>query len=292
MPDWLIKEDYPFAPHYFNTPAGKIHYIDEGSDRPVVMVHGNPLWSFSYRHLVKKMRETCRCVAPDHIGFGLSDKPQDWEYTPRQHAENLASLIKTLDLKDITLIVSDWGGPIGLYYALNRPDNIKNIILFNTWMWPVHKDWYYWIFSKSAAGTAGSFLIERFNLFARIILKLVYAQKSRLRPHIQQHYLKPLDTPARRKPTWIFPQHLLVSTEWLEKLWSQVDKIRHKPVLILWGMKDPAFRKKELKKWTNTLTNFKLCKLPDAGHLPHEEKPERITSEILDFLLTARKQKA
>jgi len=112
--NWLDRDEYPFAPHYLTTPAGRLHYIDEGSGRPIVFVHGNPVWSFLYRNQIKALTSEHRCIAPDHIGFGLSDKPRDWTYLPAQHAANLEQLLEPMDLHDLTLVIGDWGGPIGI----------------------------------------------------------------------------------------------------------------------------------------------------------------------------------
>lgn len=120
---WIDREEYPFKSNFLQLEMGKMHYIDEGRGPPIVMVHGNPTWSFLYRHLVKGLSKKYRCIAIDHIGFGLSDKPMEWSYLPEEHAKNLNVLIEKLDLKDITLIVQDWGGPIGLSYAISKHAN-------------------------------------------------------------------------------------------------------------------------------------------------------------------------
>ena len=112
--DWIDRDEYPFESHYIQVPAGRMHYVDEGSGQPVVMVHGNPTWSFLYRKVIKRLQPEYRCIAMDHLGFGLSDKPKDWSYLPAEHSTNLATLIEGLGLKNITLVVQDWGGPIGL----------------------------------------------------------------------------------------------------------------------------------------------------------------------------------
>ena len=132
---WLDRTEYPFRPHHFNTPAGQMHYVDEGKGEVILFVHGNPSWSFLYRHLIKALSPNYRCVAPDNVGFGLSDKPADADYTPRFHSENLTRFIETLGLKDITLVLHDWGGAIGMGYALDHPENIKRLIVFNNSFW-------------------------------------------------------------------------------------------------------------------------------------------------------------
>ena len=122
---WIDPLQYPFQPHYIAVGAGQMHYVDEGRGKPIVMVHGTPTWSFMYRHLIKGLSDDFRVIAPDHIGFGLSDKPENWSYKPIDHAKNLAYLIESLGLEDITLVVHDFGGPIGLAYAVENPQNVS-----------------------------------------------------------------------------------------------------------------------------------------------------------------------
>src|SRR5688572_6908616 len=131
---WLNRKEYPFKSNFLPLDAGQLHYLDEGSGEPIVMVHGTPAWSFLYRNLVKELSRNYRCIVPDHLGFGLSDKPKHWSYKPEAHAQNLKILINYLELKNITLVVHDFGGPIGLHYALEHPENIKRLVIINTWM--------------------------------------------------------------------------------------------------------------------------------------------------------------
>ena len=173
-PRWLDGSMNPFTPHYFDTPSGKMHYLDEGAGDPIVMLHGNPSSSFEYRHLIKSFSPTHRCIALDYLGFGLSDKPENWSYLPKAHAENLAALLNSLDLRNITLVVGDWGGPIGLSYAFKYPNRIKNVAISNTRMWSVKDDWYYQLFSKFTGGMIGRLYIKQFNVFARTILWATY----------------------------------------------------------------------------------------------------------------------
>ncbi|CAN5743353.1 hypothetical protein BH24DEI2_BH24DEI2_16170 [soil metagenome] len=134
-PPWLDPLLYPFASHWLEVGPGRMHYLDEGTGPTVVMVHGTPSWSFLYRHLVRELSPDYRCVAPDNMGFGLSDKPAEFAYTPVAHAENLETFIDTLALKDIVLVVHDFGGPIGLSYALKHPENVRALVVMNTWLW-------------------------------------------------------------------------------------------------------------------------------------------------------------
>lgn len=281
---WINREEYPFKSNYLKLDMGKLHYIDEGSGDPIVMVHGNPAWSFLYRHLIKGLSKKYRCIAPDHIGFGLSDKPEAWSYLPEDHAKNLNILIDKLNLRDITLVVQDWGGPIGLSYAIGRPDNVKRIIIMNTWMWSVKGDPYYERFSNFMGGSVGRFLIKRFNFFVRVIMKKAMGDKSKLPKSIHRHYFKPLENPMDRKGCWTFPKQIIESSSWLSNLWLQKGKIKDKPALILWGMKDIAFRKQELNKWAELFSDSKIIRFDDAGHFVQEEKGSELCPIIEDFL--------
>ena len=123
-------QEYPFTSHAFDSPDGKLHYIDEGKGKVIFFVHGTPVWSYVYRKLIKDLSAQYRCIAVDHLGFGFSDKPQDADYAPEAHARRLEALIEHLQLQQITLVVHDFGGPIGLCYALRHPENVDKVIIF------------------------------------------------------------------------------------------------------------------------------------------------------------------
>lgn len=282
--EWLDRDEFPFESHYINLEMGKMHYVDEGRGEPIVMVHGNPTWSYLYRHLIKDLSSGFRCIAMDHIGFGLSDKPADWIYSPEEQGKNVTALIESLNLEEITLVVQDWGGPIGLSYAINHPENIKRLIILNTWMWPVDNDWYYVAFSKFTGGSIGRFLIKRYNFFARVIMRQSYGDKKKLTEDIHRHYLMPLQKPEDRKGCWVLPGEILGSTAWLGNLWSRKSVIEDKPALIVWGMKDIAFREKELKVWSGTFPGADVVRLDKVGHYVQEEGVEELGLAVSRFL--------
>jgi haloalkane dehalogenase len=280
FPDWLDRSEYPFEPAEFEVDAGTMRYVDEGAGDPIVMVHGNPYWSFEYRGLIRRFSSTHRCIAPDHIGFGLSDKPLEWDYLPEHHARNLAGLLDSLDLTDITFVVNDWGGPIGLSYALRRPERVKQIVITNTWCWPVDDDWYYRAFSGFVGGPVGRRLIRKRNFFARTIVRSVFGNKSKLTPELHRQITEPLAVPAERKGSWVFPKQIVGATEWLARLWSQRELLRGKVTLIAWGMKDIAFREKELNRWSETFPEAHVVRFAEAGHFVAEEEPEGLAREM------------
>jgi haloalkane dehalogenase len=282
--DWINREEYPFESHHFEVAAGSLHYVDEGSGPLVVMVHGNPTWSFLYRKLIKRLRAEYRCIAIDHLGFGLSDKPKDWSYRPEDHAANLAALIEGLGLKGITLVVQDWGGPIGLSYAVAHPENVARIIILNTWAWPVNRDPYYIAFSAFLGGPIGRMLIRRYNFFARTLLRQLFGDKRKLSSAAHEHYLRPLATPEDRKGCLVFPKEIMKSTPWLDQLWHKISTLNGKPKLIVWGMGDIAFREKELKRWQCTFPEARSIRLSSVGHYLQEEAPDELAAAVVPFL--------
>jgi haloalkane dehalogenase len=283
-PNWLDRQEYPFQSRYLNLDAGRMHYVDEGQGEPIVMVHGNPAWSFLYRNLIKQLSPKYRCVAMDHLGFGLSDKPADWTYHPSQHADNVATLIQALNLRNVTLVVQDWGGPTGLAYAINHPENVKRIVIMNTWMWAVNRDWYYIGFSSFMGGPLGRFLIKQYNFFVNAVMPMAFADKKKLTPHIHQHYQLPLTIHAERKGCWVFPGQILGATDWLNDLWTRRDALKNKPKLIAWGMKDIAFPEKVLNTWTGAFSDAHVVKLDNVGHFVQEEAVEELGQAVKSFL--------
>lgn len=283
---WIDREEYPFTSNYLELEMGRMHYVDEGEGPVLLMVHGNPSWSFLYRKMIEGLSDSYRCVAMDHIGFGLSDKPYDWTYLPQAHAENLEQLIKHLGLKDITLVVQDWGGPIGLSYAVENPENVKGLIIMNTWMWSVKGDKHYERFSGFMGGPMGRFLIRRFNFFVKGVMKKATGDKSKLTKPIHDHYKRPLGSPKERKGCWVFPKQIIGASEWLDTLWNQRDNIATKPALLLWGEKDIAFRQKELNRWKELFVDPTVHTFAETGHFVQEEQGENLVPLVDTFMST------
>ena len=166
-----------------------MHYVDEGSGEPVVFVHGNPAWSFEFRHLIEGLRSEFRCVAPDHLGFGLSSRSDSKDdHHPAAHAEAFAALLHDLDLRDVTLFLTDWGGPIGLDFARRNPDRVKRLIVTNTWCWPVNRDPHFWFFSRMMASPLGQYLIKRRNFFVNGVMPRAVGNKEVLVSEVMEHY--------------------------------------------------------------------------------------------------------
>ena len=281
-PKWLDREEFPFDAHFFETPQGHMHYVDEGEGEPIVMAHGNPGWGFEFREVIKAMSPTNRCIAADLIGFGLSDKPESFDYKPQSQAALFESFLESLDLNNITLVVNDWGGPIGLHYAIKHPERIKRLVILNTFLWSVKGDPHFEKFSSMMGGRLGKFLIYNFNFFGRAVVKKAVGDKKKLTKNIHRHYYKHMATRSERKGSHVFPGQIIGASDWLEELWSQRDMIKHLPAAFVWGMKDIAFREQELNKWSTEWPDAKVVKLPEVGHFPQEEAPDEVIRMLKD----------
>ncbi len=256
-----------------------MHYVDEGTGNPIVFVHGTPTWSFVWRQQIKSLSRQYRCIAPDHLGFGLSDKPADYTYSPEVHADNLENLIEHLQLKNITLVVHDFGGPIGLRYALRHPGNVKNLVILNTWMWGLEEEKTMMKISRFMSGSVGRFLYLQGGFSARVLLPQGYNESKHLTKDIRQHYQKPLSTAANRRGTWQFAKALHESNLYFAELWAQHEQLRKIDKLILWGEKDKLLPLRFLDKWQQAFPEAKVIKLK-AGHFLQEEKGGEVADVI------------
>jgi haloalkane dehalogenase len=283
-PSWLDREAYPFAPHYLELDGGSMHYVDEGEGEPILFVHGTPTWSFLYRHLIKALREEYRCIAPDHIGFGLSAKPPAWGYSFADHARNLGALIERLGLRQFTLVAHDLGGPIALAYALDNPGRVARLALFNTFMWPMEGEFAVPAVGKLFGGPIGRFLYLQLNASARSLLPMVYGDRSKLTPAIHGQYLAPFPTPADRHGMYAFAQQVSAGSHWTAGLWERRAALRDLPAQLIWGMKDVAFGPKYLARWREVLPQAQVLELPNAGHFVQEEEPAAALAAIRGLL--------
>lgn len=284
--DWINRAEYPFRSQFVELDAGTIHYVDEGQGPILLMVHGTPTWSFLYRHLIKGLSSEYRCIAVDHLGFGLSGKPTEGDYRPEDHARNLHQFIERLGLRDITLMVHDFGGPIGLSYAIEQPENVQALVLFNTWMWSQRGNATVERVSRILGGPLGRVLYTRLNFSPRVLLRAAWGDNVKLTPEIQRHYTGVLATPADRRATWVLARELIGSSDWYDHLWQRRERIAGKPALLVWGMQDPTFKEAELERWQTLFTNARTVKLPTTGHFVPDEAPE-IVPDLRAFLVSS-----
>jgi haloalkane dehalogenase len=264
---------------------GEMHYVDEGSGPPILFVHGTPTNSYEYRHLIASLSTRFRCVAPDHLGFGESSRPPSFAYTPEAHARVLKEFVERLGLQDITLVVHDFGGPIGLPLALDASSRVRRLILMNTWAWPVDDDPRMTRPAKFIGGAIGRFLYRYANASLRLIMPSAYGDKKKLTREIHRRYLNVFrDRDARVLVLHALAKSLLGSRAHYQSLLDRIERLRDVPVLIVWGMKDSAFQPYQLERWRTLLPAAQVEMIEGAGHWPHEEEPARVAAAIERFL--------
>lgn len=280
---WLETSLYPFENKYLQLEAGNMHYVDEGKGDIILFVHGTPTWSFLYRRFIKELSKSYRCIAFDHLGFGLSEKPQDFKGTPEEHAKNLSEFINKLDLKEITLVVHDFGGPIGLSCSIVNPEKIKQIVMFNTWLWETKNDPNAQKVNKIINTWLGKFLYINMNFSPKVLLKKGFNDKKNLSKNIHKHYTKPFPDKRSRCSLLNLSKSLVGSSDWYEQQWQQLDKLTGKPWLILWGTKDDFITTKYLDKWKRRLPQATVLEY-GCGHFVQEEKTSETITAIQNFL--------
>ncbi len=275
----VSPELYPFEDHWFERGGTALHYVDTGSGVPVLMMHGNPSWSFLYRDVIKGVSGVCRAIAPDYPGFGFSEHPPGYGYTPREHAEWIRALIDHLRLDRYVLVVQDWGGPIGLSVAASQPERVAGLVILNTWAWPSHGGMI--LFSHLMGDALGRFLHRRYNFFAKKIVPMSIATDSRKTPEVLKAYTDPFPTPESRIGTWVFPKAIRTNNEWLAETERGLAKLRGKPIEMVWAMKDPAFGKPPIiAKWQSIFPAVPFDAVPHASHFIQEDAPDRVAAAV------------
>lgn len=275
MPD---IPNFPFESHYLRLNDGtQIHYVDEGEGIPIVLLHGNPTWSYLYRHIIKALKDDYRCIAFDYPGFGFSDAPAHYGFTAAEQAEKSLEIIKALDLPEFYLMVQDWGGPIGFYVASQIPEKVKGFVIGNTWAW-VHHSLRFRIFSGLVGGVIGRTATRLFNGVIHLFLQTGLYQPIAKADY--DMYLMPFKNRESRRPTHIFPKQLMQAGDFLSKVEASLPGLRNKPALLVWGERDFAFKREEKERFEASFPNHKTVLLPDAGHFVQEDAPQEISQAI------------
>jgi len=284
---------YPFSSHYLEIRGQRMHYLDEGprDAPPVLMLHGNPTWSFYYRNLLTALRGRFRCIAPDHIGCGLSDKPgaDAYGYRLRNRIEDIDTLIDHLDLRlPLTLVVHDWGGMIGFAWAVDNPDRIARTVVLNTAAFPLPAD------KKMPAALSlvrdtslGAFLVRRFNAFSAIAARVAF--KKPVSREVRQAYTLPYDSPENRIATLRFVQDIPLSEkdsgfEILINTAERLHLLKDKPCILAWGEKDFVFDAPFLNQWLKHFPEAEVHRFPDCGHYVLEDGGPALIDTISKFI--------
>ncbi|MEX3017617.1 alpha/beta fold hydrolase [Gymnodinialimonas hymeniacidonis] len=293
-----LQDEYPFASHFIDTPMGRMHYLDEGAHTggsTVLAVHGNPSWSFLYRVLVKGLSSDRRVVVPDHIGFGLSDKPDDEHaYTLKAHIDHLEDLVLKLDLTNITLVMQDWGGPIGLGVAARHPDRIKALVVMNTFgfyppvdgMDPEALKLPPPLLMMRSKGL-GDFMVRRLGFFERQVMTMATA--TRRNGPVKAAYRDVFRSSADRAGVMAFPRMIPTNTRHpaakilLEETGPYVEQFDG-PAHIFWGLKDPLIPIGALAAWKKRLPQAGVTEFETARHYLQDDEPEALVHHLRTFL--------
>jgi cis-3-alkyl-4-acyloxetan-2-one decarboxylase len=284
----MVTKLYPFSSNILQIDQLRYHYLDEGSGETLLMLHGNPTWSFYYRNLILGLKDTYRCVVPDHMGMGKSEKPQVYPYTLSKHIDNLERLVDHLGLKDITLVVHDWGGAIGMGFAVRRPELIRRLVLFNTAAFlsqtiPLS-------LSLCRVPGVGAILIRGFNAFARCAIRWACTKQERMTEDVQAGYLEPYNNFSNRVANLRFVQDIPLSPDApsysvIQNIEANLKLFQNHPVQIIWGERDFVFNDHFLKRWEMIFPNAEVHRIEDAGHFVVEDAHERIIPLMKKFLM-------
>jgi pimeloyl-ACP methyl ester carboxylesterase len=281
--NWLDVKLYPFEKRYLQLQAGNMHYVDEGNGEVILFVHGTPTWSFLYRDFIREFSKNYRCIAIDHLGFGLSEKSESFSGTPENHSVNLSEFIQKLDLQNITLVVHDFGGPIGLSAGISNSNRIKQVVLFNTWLWETKKGKDAKKIDRTINSWLGKFLYLNLNFSPRVLLKKGFSIKKNLPKSIHRHYIRPFPDKKSRKSLLNLAKALVGSSDWYQSQWEQLGALLDKKWLIIWGTEDTFLKKDYLLKWKNRIPEAEIKEF-SCGHFVQEEKTNESIRTIANFI--------
>jgi pimeloyl-ACP methyl ester carboxylesterase len=262
--------------------GARIHYVDEGTGPTLLFLHGNPSWSFQWRDLIGALRNDYRCVALDYPGFGWSDAPPGFGFTAREESLVVEAFVDRLALRDVTLVMQDWGGPIGLGFAERRPELVRALILGSTWAWPTDTSSPRGKFSVIAGGPVGELVQVNFNGFAKggIGNGIVHAPA----PGILDAYVRPFRPLDRRGIAAFYPGQINDAKEYFEEVEAGLPRVAAKPALIFWALRDRGFPSADRERFEATFRDHRTIELPEADHFFFEDSLGEMLPAIRSFV--------
>ena len=277
-----VPQDLFRVRHRFvDVDGARIHYVDEGQGETLVLLHGNPSWSFLYRKIIAGLKDSYRCIALDFPGYGLSDASSGYRFTPREHSTLLEHFVDYLGLADVGVMVQDWGGPIGLGLAGRRPDLVSWLVIGNTFAWPLESLPRLRVFSWMMGGPIGVSLTYAFNFVPRAFFFRGFAQKPA--PRVFDMYMAPWKRRKRREAAVIAPRQLTRASAYLAEVERNLPRLANRPALIVWGLKDLAFREAERQRFERLFPTHTTILFDNASHFLQEDVGDQIASAIKDF---------
>ncbi|WP_163728521.1 haloalkane dehalogenase [Mycobacterium gallinarum] len=274
-------ELYPFTSRWFDSSRGRVHYIDKGTGPVIVFFHGNPTWSFLYRNIIAGLRDRFRCIAPDYLGFGLSERPSGFTYRIDEHVSVMGELVDHLELDRYLSMGQDWGGPISMAVGTDRADRVRGVVLGNTWFWPT-SELSTKVFSVVMGSPPMQWAITKRNFFVERMIPA--GTSTSLDDAVMEHYRGVQPTPQDRAGVARMPKEILAARPLLERLSRDVPtKLGSKPALFVWGMKDFAFRPgPNLPRMREAFPDHVVVELAEANHFMQEDAPGQIAEAIID----------
>ncbi len=280
-PPWFNAELLPYRSNWVDVDGNMVHYLDVGSGPTLLMVHGNPTWSFLYRRMIARLSADFRCVAFDHPGFGLSTSAPGYGFTAAEHSAVAASFVEQLDLQEITIIVQDWAGPIGLGAAVQDPQRYAALVIGNTWAWPSNL----WTrsFGQIMGGpVTGDLLNRRLNLFISAMLPRMMRRRQLTEAEMAM-YAGPFPTPQSRRPAQILPLQIRTAEPFLADLERRLPAITGLPSLLFWADGDIAFGDSERRRWQSLLSDRTDHLLAGAGHFWQDDAGEEAAAVLQEW---------
>jgi cis-3-alkyl-4-acyloxetan-2-one decarboxylase len=288
--DETFDSTFPFAPHYFDHNGFQMHFVDEGSGEPIVLVHGDPTWGYLYRNFIHALARHNRCVVPDHMGMGKSGIPQEpYPYRLQHHIAHFENLLLHLDLRDITLVLHDWGGPVGLGFATRHLERIKRLVLMNTWAFAPWPGGPFPRLLEMIRSTRGEkFVLEKNGYLEPALLGTTFHMEN-LTQVVMDAYRAPFPTPESRLALLCWSRDIPVSE--MDPSYAEMKRIERglprfldTPALLVWGMRDPVLSEPVLRTWQSIYPQAITYEIEDASHFLQEDAPARIVKCIEEFL--------
>ena len=265
-PAWLSEDLFPFQSRYLDIEGHRVHYVDEGEGPVLLMLHGNPTWSFLYRRLIGDLSDSFRCIALDYPGFGLSTAADGYGFTAAEHSGVVSRFVAELGLDGITTISQDWGGPIGMGAAQGDPGQYRAFIIGNTWSWPVTDQRRVRQFSATLGeGRSGEMLSQRLNVFVKVFMKRGMRRRQPTSEEMAM-WRGPFPTIESRYPVMVFPREIIAATSFLAELEEGLAAVADRPALLFHADKDLAFGYRDFARWQSIFGDHHAHVLEGAGH--------------------------
>lgn len=283
----MSHHEFPYESNFATIDGARIHYVEQGAGKPVLFVHGNPTWSYLWRNVIPKVAETERALAIDLLGFGKSDKPTGTSYSFDQHCAIVSEFIQSMGMRDVALVLHDWGGLIGMNYAIDHVENVRKVVLLSTFVAPVALPFasVLRLFRNSALTTL---FVQRLNLFMPLVFRIGVAKRSSMSDGVREQYYAPFPDYASRRSVRRWPEQIpLVPSDstyqTLERIGRALPSFERQ-VLVLKADRDPILTTKRAEWLVQTLPRARLEVIEQAGHFAQEDQPEKVAAAISAFL--------